>query len=165
MNDGRYGTALALLSGIFLTVALVACQGEDATRTPVPHPPITIFAAPLQSTPIVPGETPETASEDLLEVHRIEPILVGSLLFIAHWDEDAQRWLVYDLAGAFTPDQLTPPPGVTIPPNPEIGTLTGMERGKLYDFHVRGDQIVNIVEGETGDWPFKAGANYIKWSR
>ncbi len=165
MNDSRYGTALALLSGIFLTVALVACQGEDATRTPAPHPPITIFAAPFQSTPIVPGETQETASEDLLEVHRIEPNLVGSLLFIAHWDEDAQRWLVYDVAGTFTPDQLTPPPGVTIPPNPEIGTLTGMERGKLYDFHVRGDQIVNIVEGETGDWPFNAGANYIKWSR
>ena len=31
------------------------------------------------------------------------------LLFIAHWDEDAQRWLVHDVAGNFTPDQLTPP--------------------------------------------------------
>ena len=103
-------------------------------------------------------------TEDLLEAHRIEPYLAGNLLFIAHWDEDAQRWLVHDVAGEFTPDQLTPPPGVAIPPDPEIGTLTELERGKLYDFHVRGDQIVNIVEGETGDWPFYA-ANFIKWPR
>ena len=102
---------------------------------------------------------------DLLEAHRIEPYLVGNLLFIAHWDEDAQRWLVHDVAGEFTPDQLTPPPGVAIPPDPEIGTLNELERGKLYDFHVRHDQIVNIVEGEIGDWPFNAGANFIKWPR
>ena len=40
-----------------------------------------------------------------------------------------------------------------------------MERGKLYDFQVRWDQIVNIVEAETGDWHFNAGDNYIKWPR
>ena len=64
----------------------------------------------------------------------------------------------------FTPDQLTPPSGVTIPPNPEIGILNELERGKLYDFHVRSDQIVNILEGEIGDWHFYAGANFIEWS-
>ena len=104
-------------------------------------------------------------SQDLLETHKIEPYLAGNLLFIAHWDEEAQRWFVHDVAGEFTPDRLTPPPGVAIPPNPEIGTLHELERGKLYDFHVRWDQIVNIVEGETGDWPFNAGANFIKWPR
>ena len=41
--------------------------------------------------------------------------------------------------------------------------LYELERGKLYDFHVRWEQIVNIVEGETSDWHFTAGANYIKW--
>ena len=102
---------------------------------------------------------------DLLETHGIEPYLAGNLLFIAHWDEDAQHWLVHDVAGEFTPDQLTPPPGVAIPPNPEIRILTGLERGKLYDFHVRSDQIVNILEGETGDWHFNSGPNFIKWSR
>ncbi len=107
----------------------------------------------------------EEPQQDLLEANRIEPYLAGNLLFIAHWDEDAQHWLVYDVTGHFTPDQLTPPPGVDTPPNPEIGILNELKRGKLYDFHVRSDQIVNIVEGEIGDWPFKAGANFIKWPR
>ena len=102
-------------------------------------------------------------NENLLEAHSIEPYLIGNLLFIAHWDEDAQRWLVHDIVGQFTPDQLTPPPGMAIPPNPEIGILNELEPGKLYDFHVRSDQIVNIVEGETGDWYFNAGANFIEW--
>ena len=104
-------------------------------------------------------------NENLLEAHSIEPYLIGNLLFIAHWDEDAQHWLVHDIVGQFTPDQLTPPPGMAIPPNPEIGILNELEPGKLYDFHVRSDQIVNIVEGETGDWYFNAGANFIEWLR
>ena len=37
--------------------------------------------------------------QDLLEANRIEPYLAGNLLFIAHWDEDAQHWLVYDVPG------------------------------------------------------------------
>ena len=109
--------------------------------------------------------SPTKGTGDLLEAHGIEPYLAGNLLFIAHWDRDARRWLVHDVAGEFTPDQLTAPPGVAIPPDPEIGILTGLERGKLYDFHVRSDQIVNIVEGEMGDWHFNSGANYIEWSR
>ena len=100
-----------------------------------------------------------------MEAHRIAPYLVGNPLFIAHWDGDVQRWFVYDVAGHFTPDQLTPPSGVTTPPNPEIGILNELEQGKLYDFHVRSDQIVNILEGEIGDWHFYAGANFIEWSR
>ena len=60
---------------------------------------------------------------------------------------------------------MTGPPGVAIPSDPEIGILTELERGKLYDFHVRSDQIVNIVEGEMGDWHFNSGANFIEWSR
>ena len=47
--------------------------------------------------------------QDFLGAHRIEPYLAGNLLFIAHWDEDAQRWPVHDVAGNFTLDQLTPP--------------------------------------------------------
>ena len=109
--------------------------------------------------------SPTKGNGNLLEAHGIEPYLAGNLLFIAHWDEAGRRWLVYDVAGEFAPDQLTPPPGVAIPPDPEIGILTGLERGKLYDFHVRSDQIVNIVEGEMGDWHFNSGANFIEWSR
>ena len=106
--------------------------------------------------------TPATA---LLEAHGIEPYLVGNLLFIAHWDEDGGRWLVYDVTGDFTPDQLTPPAGVAVPDDAEIGVLRELERGKLYDFHTRSNQIVNIIEGERGDWPFDAGANFIEWWR
>ena len=109
--------------------------------------------------------SPTKGNGDLLEAHGIEPYLAGNLLFIAHWDEAGRRWLVYDVAGEFAPDQLTPPPGVAIPPDPEIGILTELERGKLYDFHVRSDQIVNIVEGEMGDRHFNSGANFIEWSR
>ena len=43
--------------------------------------------------------------------------------------------------------------------------LYELERGKLYDFHVRWDQIANLVDAETGDSYFNAGANYIKWPR
>lgn len=43
--------------------------------------------------------------------------------------------------------------------------LNELEWGKLYDFHVRSDQIVNIVETETGDRHFTTGANFIKWPR
>ena len=128
-------------------------------------PALTLAVTPLESTRIISEEPHEFVTEDLLEAHRLEPYLVGNLPFIAHWDEDVRRWFVYDVVGYFTPDQLTPPPGVAIPPNPEIATLNELERGKLYDFYVRSDQIVNIVEGEIGDWYFNAGANFIKWSR
>ena len=118
-----------------------------------------------ESTRIISQGTHEFVTEDLLEAHRIEPYLVGNLLFIAHWDDDVQSWYVHDVAGYFTPDQLTPPPGVAIPPNPEIGILNELERGKLYDFHVRSDQIVNIVEGEMGDRYLNSGANFFEWRR
>ena len=66
---------------------------------------------PVQdSTRIISEGTHESVTGDLLETRRVEPYLVGNLLFIAHWDEDVQRWFVYDVAGFFTPDQLTPPP-------------------------------------------------------
>ena len=109
-------------------------------------------------------ESPTRATA-LLEAHGIEPYLVGNLLFIAHWDEDGGRWLVYDVAGDFTPDQLTPPAGVAVPDDAEIGVLDKLEKGKLYDFHTRSNQIVNIIEEERGDWPFDAGANFIEWWR
>ena len=118
-----------------------------------------------ESTRIISEGAHELTTEDLLDAHKIEPYLVGNLLFISHWDQEVQRWFVYDNAGSFTQEQLTPPPGVAIPPNSEIGILNELERGKLYDFHVRWDQIVNIIEGEIGDWPFSSGANFIEWSR
>ena len=137
ISERRFSPALAVLSGVLLVVALTACRGEFGT--------------------------PQAPGPALLEAHGVEPYLVGNLLFIAHWDEDVLHWLVHDVAGHFTPDQPAPPPGVTIPPNPGIGILNGMERGKLYDFHMRSDQIVKIVEGGTGDWYFNAGANFLKW--
>ena len=165
----RFSTALIALAGTLLMVALIACRGESATPqapTPTLNPSPTATPMPTPaSTGVISEGTHKFVTEDLLEAHRVEPYLVGNLLFIAHWDEDAQRWFVYDVAGHFTPDQLTPPPGVDIPPNPEIGILNELEPGKLYDFHVRSDQIVNIVEGETGDWYFNSGANFIKWPR
>ena len=109
-------------------------------------------------------ESPKPATA-LLEAHDIEPVLAGSLLFIAHWDVDEERWLVYDVAGDFSPDQLTPPPDTVVPDNPAIGVLDRLERGKLYDFHMRANRITNIIEGEAGDWYFDAGANFIKWWR
>ena len=162
-------------------IALIACRGEptvtqapNPTRNPPPTatPTLTLTPSPAlvvteepapESTRITSEGTRESVTEDFLEAYRIEPYLVGNLLFIAHWDEDAQRWLVYDVAGHFAKDQLTPPPGVAIPPNPEIGILNELERGNLYNFHVRSDQIVNIVEGERGDRHFNTGANFITW--
>ena len=70
-----------------------------------------------------------------VETHRVEPHLSGNLLFIAHWHEEAQRWLVNDVAGYFTPDPFTPP-SVAILPNSRIGMLNELDRGKFYDFHV-----------------------------
>ena len=182
MSKSRLSSALAAIAGILLMVVLIACRGEPTTlQAPTPTPSATPTANPtltpvpafavtpedpaLESTRIISEETHEFVTENLLEAHRIEPYLVGNLLFITHWDEDALRWFVYDVAGYFTPDQLTPPPGVVIPPDPEIGKLGELERGKLYDFHVRSDQIVNIVAGEIGDWHFYSGANFIKWPR
>ena len=110
-------------------------------------------------------DEPPAPARSLLEAHGIEPHLARNLLFIAHWDRDAGRWLVHDTSREFTPDQLTPPQGVDIPDYPEFGLLTGLERGELYDFHVRHDQIINIVQGETGDWHFTAGTNFIEWPR
>ena len=43
--------------------------------------------------------------------------------------------------------------------------LNELDQGKFYDFHVRSDQIVNILGVETRDGHFNAGANYIKWPR
>ena len=159
MSKSRLSPALAVFAGILLMVVLTACRGESTA------PQALTPTATLTPTGIVSGGTRESVTEDLLETHRVEPYLVGNLLFIAHWDEDTQRWLVHDVTGQFTPDQLMPPPGVAIPPNPEIGILNELERGKLYDFHVRSDQIVNIVEGEIGDRYFNAGANFFEWRR
>ena len=171
MSKSRLSLALAAFAGVLSMVALIACTGEPTTpqaliptRSPAPTATSTPTLTP-ESTRIISEGTRGFLTEEFLEAHRIEPYLVGNLLFIAHYDEGAQRWFVYDVAGYFTPDQLTPPPGVAIPPNPEIGILNELERGKLYDFHVRSDQIVNILEGEIGDWPFSAGANFIEWPR
>ena len=71
-----------------------------------------------------------------MEIHGVEPHIAGNLLFIAHWHQEAQRWLVHAVAGKFTLDQLTSPPGVAIPPNSRIGMLNELDQGKLYDFHV-----------------------------
>ncbi len=91
--------------------------------------------------------------------------LAHNLLFIAHWDVDSRRWLVLDVAGEFTPDLLAQPEGVPVPSPSEVGGLTQLEKGKIYDFHMRWNQIVNIVEGERGDWCFNSGANFIEWWR
>ena len=154
-----------LLAAILLVVGLISCLDSSTTPpapTPTQEPARSFTPAPPR---IISGGPWESAAEDLLKIHGIEPYLTGNLLFISHWDEEVRGWLVYDVAGHFTPDQLTPPPGVAVPPDPEIGILDKLERGKLYDFHVRGDQIVNILEGETGDWLFNSGANFIRWPR
>ena len=194
MSKSRLSPVLAALAVILLMVLLISCRGEPTTaQAPTPTRSLAPSATPMsastltpapaiavtpeefedsitmelaqESTRVISEGTHEFVTEDLLEAHKIEPYLVGNLLFISHWDEDVQRWFVYDNAGSFTPEQLTPPPGAAIPPNSEIGILNELERGKLYDFHVRGDQIVNIIEGEIGDWPFSSGANFIEWSR
>ena len=97
-----------------------------------------------------------TPQSDFLEAHGISH-LAGNLLFVAHWDADSQKWLVYDVAGEFTLEQLEPPA-----PS-DVGALTRLESGKVYDFRMRWDQIVNLKEGETGDWVFDSGPNLIKW--
>ena len=140
MSKSRLSPALAPLAGILLMVVLIACRGEPPTpqspsppptATPMPKltPNLTLAVTPLESTRIISEEIHEFVTEDILEAHRLKPYLVGNLLFIAHWDEDVQRWFVYDVAGYFTPDQLTPPPEVAIPPDPEIATLNELERG------------------------------------
>ncbi len=159
MSKSRVSSALAALVGLFLVVALVACRGETTASQ------ASTLTATMKPTGAIPEGTHESVTEDLLEAHRVEPYLVGNLLFIAHWDDDAKHWLVYDVAGGFTPDQLSSPPGVAVPLNPEIGMLNKLEQGKLYNFQVRSDQIVNIVEGDIGDWYFNAGANFFEWRR
>ena len=109
-------------------------------------------------------EIHESATECLLEIHGVEPYLAGNLLFIAHWHEEAQRRIVHDVAGYFTPDRFTPL-GVVIPPNSRIGMLNELDQGKFYNFHVRSDQIVNILGVEARDGHFNAGSNLVKWPR
>ena len=166
MRKELLSATLTALSGILVMVAIIACQSPVSTATPVPTPtlPVTMGHTPEPGTVFSAG-VPEFVTEDLLKNHRIEPYLVGNLLFIAHWDEHAQRWHVLDVAGHFSQEQLTPPPGVTIPPDPEIERLYELERGRLYNFQVRSDQIVNIVEGDIGDWYFNAGPNFLEWWR
>ena len=69
--------------------------------TPIPTRTLAPVATPTP-TGIISERTRESATEDLLDAHRIEPYLIGNLLFIAHWGEDVQRWFVYDVSGAFT---------------------------------------------------------------
>ena len=166
MRKKLLSAALTALSGILVIVAIIACQSPTSTATPIPTPTLAVTMRPTPE----PGTRfsagfPEFVTEDLLKNHRIEPYLIGNLLFIAHWDEHAQRWHVLDVAGHFSQEQLTPPPGVTIPPDPETERLYELERGRLYNFQVRSDQIVNIVEGDIGDWYFNAGPNFLEWRR
>ena len=43
--------------------------------------------------------------------------------------------------------------------------LNELDRGKCYNFHVRSDQIVNILGVEARDGHFNADANFVKWTR
>ena len=99
---------------------------------------------------------------DFLEAHGIWR-LAHNLLFIAHWDGDDQGWLVLDVAGEFTPDLLTQPEGVPLPSPSEVGVLTQLEKGKIYDFRMRWDQTVNTGDGGRGDRHFVVGSNLIVW--
>ena len=115
---------------------------------------------PMSSGISMPGEV-----ADFLEAHGIWH-LAHNLLFIAHWDVDEQRWLVLDVAGEFTPDQLAQPEGVPAPSPSEVGPLTRLEKGKIYDFRMRWNQIeqtVNTGDGKRRDWHFLAGSNFIVW--
>ena len=169
MKKKLLSAALTALLGILVMVAIIACQSPISTATPIPTPTLpvtmglTLEPGPIGS--IGSRGIPEFITDDLLKNYKIEPYLAGNLLFIAHWDGYAKRWHVYDVAGNFSQEQLTPPPGVTIPPDPEIGMLYELERGKFYNFQVRSDQIVNIVEGDIGDWYFNAGPNFLEWRR
>ena len=89
--------------------------------------------------------------------------LADNLLFIAHWDWDASAWLVRDVAGGFSPDQLAWPFGVDDHGSARWGTLIGLEPGKEYDFRMRRDQTASLREGEAGDRHFTAGRNLIRW--
>ena len=89
------------LAGIFLMLVITACRGDPTiTRAPTSIPtPTPVPVATQMPTGIISERTRVFATEDLLEAHRIEPYLIGNLLFIAHWGEDVQRWFVYDVSG------------------------------------------------------------------
>ena len=99
---------------------------------------------------------------DFLETHGIWH-LAHNLLFIAHWDSHDQRWLVLDVAGEFTTDLLTQPAGVPVPSPSEVGVLTQLEKGKIYDFRMRWDDTGNLDGERSIDRFLHAGSNFIVW--
>ena len=42
--------------------------------------------------------------------------------------------------------------------------LDKLEKGKVYDFHMRANRITNIIEGDRDKY-FDVGANFIEWWR
>ena len=143
---------VVVLTGVIICLFLsnAACQSNEPNAEDF---------VPLGT---VVGEHKATPIPDFLDTHGISH-LAGNLLFIAHWDTDSQTWFVYDVTGNFNPDQMEQPPDADVPDSPEIGMLTKLESGKVYDFKMRRDQIVNLREGEIGDYFFSAGSNFIKW--
>ena len=99
---------------------------------------------------------------DFLRDHRIWH-LVSNLLFIAHWDNESKKWFVLDVGGEFTPEQLTMPPGQAPPAPSEVGELTQLESGKVYDFNMRWKGNVDLMGQRSDDWFFRAGSNFIVW--
>ena len=89
--------------------------------------------------------------------------LSGNLVYVAYWDNVTRMWYVSDISGEFAPEMLPMPPDPKFSRPDEIGPLRKLIQGRLYVFHMRHDQIVNLREGESGDWVFHSGPNSVVW--
>lgn len=83
------------VTGTALTDSLTASTGDPRiclSRTQLGIRPL---LPPLPRTPtrIISGGTREFAAVGLQEAQGTVQYLIGSLLFIAHWDQDIRRWL------------------------------------------------------------------------
>lgn len=129
-----------------LTTGLAQCVPELFEDLP---PPSRALSVPVEIS-------------DFLRDHRIWH-LAPDLLFIAHWDNQSKKWFVLDVGGEFTTEQLTMPPDQAPPAPSEVGEITQLESGKVYDFNMRWKGNVDLMGQRSDDWFFRAGSNFIVW--
>ena len=141
----------------------VPTTAPELTSTPEPSP----TPVPEDTPTPEPTATPEptstptpTPEPDLPPIAVTLAALGDNLVWVAHYDNSTQSWLVYDRSGAFSPDELPLPPGGSVPEPSAIASLTEIAAGKIYWIMASQEQTVQLGSQNVN---IMSGLNFLSW--
>ncbi len=135
-----------------------------ATQAPNPTlPPEPTITSQTEATPVptfTPEPTPTPTPAPALPIAADLSPLGDNLLFVAYFDGATQGWSIYDASGTFSPDQLPLPPGGSAPDAADIGSITELVVGQIYNFVMREGQTAVLNERSITFYP---KVNQLQW--